>query len=135
MRPPAPSPHSGLQPSYPCGRAQTGVGSEWGRAGAHHVPGVTRASRILIPRVYPEMCSSFTITCPTCGCCNHRPTCPSRTHSQQPYLWLPQARPSSMASPSAHSHLDEVIPRVPQHPLRGLIPIPSPSGVSDQPCA
>lgn len=68
--------------------------------------------------------------------CNHKPICPSRTQSQQPCLWLPQSKPSSMVSPNAHPHLDEATPRLCKHPnlpLRGLIP--SPSGVSDQPCA
>lgn len=50
-----------------------GVGPEWGRAGACHVPGVVVAFLMLIFRVHPNMCSSFTITCPTCGCCNHLP--------------------------------------------------------------
>lgn len=136
MRPLALSLHSGPHLLDHHGQARTGVGPEWGRARSCHVPGVVGVSLILVPGVHPEMRSSITITCPTCGYCTHKPICPLRTQSQQPCLWLPQSKPSSMVSPSAHPHLDEATPRWCKHPnlpLRGLIP--SPSGVSDQPRA
>lgn len=75
------------------------------------MPDVVGVSPVLIPRVHPELCSSVTITCPTCGYCDHKPIYPSRTHSQQPCLWLLQSKPFFMVSPNAHSHLVEITHR------------------------
>lgn len=95
------------------------------------MPGVVVASPMLIPRVHPEMCSSFTIiTCPTCGCCNHLP--------------FENTRPAALPlAPSAQAILHDLTQRSliaaghpgadSQTPFMGLTP--SPSGVSDQPGA
>lgn len=115
MGPPAPF-HT-QDPILPRPVAKTRMGG----GDFHVLQGRGGVSPLLHAKVYLKMCSSVTITCPTWLL----PSWPSRTHSQA----------SSHGLIKTHSRLDEVRQRCrhPNSPSGELVP--SPSRVSNEPCA